>query len=766
MLDSEVEYRTLFDTMVDGIFYQLADGCLIDVNPAALEMFGLNRDEFLGRTSEHQAWKVIQPDGTPFLPQHHPSMVALKTGKPVYNAVAGVFNQRLDRFIWLEINALPQFHPGDNAPFQVMVTLHDISARKEAEDRLQEQEEHYRTLFAAITDALFVHGLREDGLPDKFLEINEVACERLGYTRDELLTMSPLDIDAPDSGLDLRPITRKVLAGERVTFQQTHIAKDGRRIAVEISAQRLQLHGRSAVLSLARDINERKQAEQALRQSKERYRLLTELSPDAVTIADCSGIICMVNRRALAIYGHEHESEVIGRSCFEWVADSDQEPAAEALRELIRDGACRVELNLRRKDGFLFRGEINASLLSDSSGHPREIILITTDLTPRLLVEAERLKLQKLEAVGRLAGGIAHDFNNLLQGVFGYLSLAKRNLEEHPNLAKEMLDQADEALSMSINLTTQLLTFAKGGKPVRKNFAVGRVIENAAKFALAGSPCDLKLSIAKDLPPVKADEGQIGQAIQNIVLNANEAMPAGGTIQVSAEKAELAPGEIASLENGGGFIKISIRDAGIGIPDKYLSKIFDPYFTTKQKGSGLGLASSFSIIKNHDGAIEVTSKLNEGSHFSIYLPAASSIEGQENQATAVPAGNRKGRILIMDDEKMVRDLAMKMVQSIGHEAHGACDGAEALEKFIQARQEGNPYDVVILDLTVKGGMGGETAIRRIRKICPDVKAIVSSGYADNPVVADFTTYGFSTALSKPYRLEALRDCLNRLLSEP
>ncbi|MEJ2688912.1 MAG: PAS domain S-box protein, partial [Deltaproteobacteria bacterium] len=470
-----------------------------------------------------------------------------------------------------------------------------------------EGEEHYRTLFAAITDAVFVHEIGEGDLPGRFLEVNDIACERLGYSRAELLTLSPLDIDASDTGLDLKQISRNVLAGERVTFEQVHVTKDGRRIPVEISAQRLKSRWNPAVLSLARDITERKNAEQALRESSERYRLLTELSPNAVTVTDTVGTIRMLNQRALAIYGHALESEVIGRSMFEWVTEPDLGRATEALQELFRNGVTHsVELNLQRKDGSIFHGEANASLLRDSSGQPHQIIIITNDLTPRLQMEEERLTLQKLEAVGRLAGGIAHDFNNLLQGVFGYLSLAKNNLDR-PEEVAAMLDQASQALGMSINLTSQLLTFAKGGKPVKMILAVGPAVENAAKFALAGSCCDLRLSLADDLAPINADEGQIGQVIQNIVLNASQAMPEGGNIEVSAENVELGPGKLRALPDGGRFVKITIQDPGIGIPKKYLTRIFDPYFTTKQKGSGLGLATSFSIIKNHGGVIEVTS---------------------------------------------------------------------------------------------------------------------------------------------------------------
>jgi CheY-like chemotaxis protein len=252
--------------------------------------------------------------------------------------------------------------------------------------------------------------------------------------------------------------------------------------------------------------------------------------------------------------------------------------------------------------------------------------------------------------------------------------------------------------------------------------------------------------------------------IQNIVLNANEAMPEGGTVRISAVNIDIPKGIKHALPDGGRFVRITVQDSGIGIPEHYLSRIFDPYFTTKQRGSGLGLATSYSIVKSHGGTIEVTSDVKKGSTFSIFLPAAERTEAAVT-VTTTPVSEKKGRILVMDDEEIVRNVVKEMIGALGHEVACAVDGNEAIETFMHAREAGRPFDVVIFDLTVRGGMGGEQAIKRIREIDPDVVAVVSSGYADNPLMADHRTHGFSAFLNKPYRIEAVRDCLNMLLGQ-
>jgi len=320
------------------------------------------------------------------------------------------------------------------------------------------------------------------------------------------------------------------------------------------------------------------------------------------------------------------------------------------------------------------------------------------------------------------------------------------------------------ALNNAVSLTGQLLTFSMGGKPVKERVALPAVIGNSVDFAMSGSRSDCRITVARDLWQVEADQGQIGQVIQNIVINSREAMPEGGTVEISAGNVDLPPGDNPLLPEGGKFVRIAIRDSGTGITERHLSRIFEPYFTTKPKGSGLGLATSFSIVRNHGGMIDVASEAGKGSTFSIYLPAwGAGEESPKEPRVGSAAPGRKGRILVMDDEELVRDVAMGLIDALGHEAECAENGEAAIEKFRQARRSGTPFDIVILDLTIRGGMGGEEAIGKLREIDPDVTAIVSTGYSDNPVVSEYRSYGFTTFLNKPYSIHSLKESLDSLL---
>jgi CheY-like chemotaxis protein len=345
--------------------------------------------------------------------------------------------------------------------------------------------------------------------------------------------------------------------------------------------------------------------------------------------------------------------------------------------------------------------------------------------------------------------------------VFGYISLARLNAaDQHKSAAA--LEQAEKALHMSVNLTTQLLTFSKGGKPVKNNTSLQSVIENSVRFALSGSSADHQINIDSNLWNVEADEGQIWQVIQNIVLNADQSMPTGGTIVINAKNVLASKKETPQLPEEWRYVEISVQDNGIGISNEHLSKIFDPYFTTKSKGSGLGLATCYSIIKNHGGLIRVSSKIGEGTKFYIYLPASETVE-KVPQASKFSSIVRKGKILLMDDEELIRNIAGDMLRAIDHEVESAENGTEAIEKYKAAMESGNPFDIVILDLTIRGGMGGKETIEQLVAVNPAIKAIVSSGFSDDSVVSNYHNYGFSARLTKPYKLEGLRDTLNSLL---
>jgi two-component system cell cycle sensor histidine kinase/response regulator CckA len=381
-------------------------------------------------------------------------------------------------------------------------------------------------------------------------------------------------------------------------------------------------------------------------------------------------------------------------------------------------------------------------------------------MSDRKRLEAELLRSEKLRSVGVLAGGIAHDFNNILTAILGNISLLQATLAGDDE-ASEHLDEVEKASQRARELTRQLLTFSRGGDPVRKPFHPEPLIHESTTLALRGRASACEFKIADDLALVDGDEGQIGQVIRNLVINASQAMNGGGTVLVSAEMRAIRAGEKHGL-TAGRYLVLAISDNGAGISEEHRLRIFDPYFTTKRDGRGLGLAVSHSVVTNHHGAITVDSQVGQGSIFTVYLPVA---EGAAvtPQAAAVEIVRGRGRILIMDDEESVRQIAGKIVRALGYEATFARDGREAIDCWRQARAKGQPFDVAIMDLTVPGGMGGREAMGELLALDPEAKAVVSSGYCQDPVMANFRDYGFRDVLAKPYSVLDISRSLSALL---
>ncbi len=383
------------------------------------------------------------------------------------------------------------------------------------------------------------------------------------------------------------------------------------------------------------------------------------------------------------------------------------------------------------------------------------------EMAQRKKMENEILNAQRLESIGTLAGGIAHDFNNLLTAILGNISLARRSgdTENMP----EKLEAAERACIRAQDLTRQLLTFSKGGAPVKKTISLARLLKECVPFTLRGSNVKGELDIPQDLWPVEVDPGQLHQVIGNLVINADQAMPEGGKITVSAQNTEIEKDNQLLLK-AGSYVEISVADRGVGIAEKHLQRIFDPFFSTKRKGSGLGLATSYSIIKNHGGRITVDSRIGDGTTFQLYIPAAPGKVIEEKEQKSEQPFSGAGRILVMDDEEMIRDMVFDFLGEIGYEVVTAEDGAEAIALYKEARKSGKDFDAVILDLTVPGGLGGKEALKGLVEIDPGVKAIASSGYHGDPVMANFKDFGFSNAIAKPYKIEELNGVLRDVLA--
>jgi signal transduction histidine kinase/CheY-like chemotaxis protein len=379
----------------------------------------------------------------------------------------------------------------------------------------------------------------------------------------------------------------------------------------------------------------------------------------------------------------------------------------------------------------------------------------------RIRAEMDLLKSSKIESLGIFAGGIAHDFNNLLTSIIGNISLAKLDLEENEGVFS-ILTEAERASLQAKDLTVQLLTFSRGGEPIRKTESIADLLSEKIDFILRGSGILCRYLVADGLRRSDIDRGQIGQVIHNIVLNARQAMPSGGTITITAGNVTL-PGQIEMPLKPGDYVRISIADQGDGIPPNYINKIFDPYFTTRASGSGLGLAVSYSIIRNHNGHIAVRSEPGRGTTFDIYIPASTK---DEKAQAHTDAGREKRvdawQVLLMDDDQMILDVGAKILKRLGHRVTCARNGEEAIALYRDAESSGARFDLVIMDLTVPGGMGGLETIKALKKINNGVRAVVSSGYSNNPVMANYRDYGFCGVIAKPYRYTDLENLLEDL----
>ncbi len=538
----------------------------------------------------------------------------------------------------------------------------------------------------------------------------------------------------------------------------------GRYKIVEIRAAETVWEGALAYIASLRDITNRKIMEEALAAEKERLVVTLRSIGDGVITTDQEGKVFMINEVAEKLTGWK-QAEAYGKHFSKVfnVETMGQEVGRKFSNSLTFD---TTQINqetilISKNDARLYIEGTVAPIRKPNNAIIGNVIVFR-DISERRRIQEDLERVRRLDSLAILAGGIAHDFNNFLTAILGNLSIARLYFRT----GKDPQDKLQKAELASLNareLTRQLLIFSKGGAPIKKTTAIQDLLRDFTQFALSGSKVKASFDIEKDLQPVDIDEGQFNQVINNIVINAVQAMPHGGTLTVQASNITLL--ETTSLPiPKGRYVKISIKDQGQGIPEAILHKIFDPYFTTKPNGTGLGLATTYSIIKNHDGYITVDSEVSKGTTFHIFLPASrKNIE--KNQDSDDTTFKSKGKIIIMDDERMILEVAGSMLKEMGFEPIYARDGKEAIDKYLQYSNENVDIKAVIMDLTVPGGMGGKEAIMKLRDIAPNIKAIVSSGYSTDPVMSDYRKYGFDAMVSKPYVFNELNLALREVFEK-
>jgi PAS domain S-box-containing protein len=750
--ESEKKYRSFVENL-EGIAYRA------DVATWTAEFFHGKVEEITGYSEEEfiagkPRWdQVIHPDDFERLP-----------GKEELISVPGFSCEREYRIVrkdgqvrWVEEHTQNTGVDSNNI-LSIQGIIIDVTDRRLAIEALGESEENFREFVMVQSDPIQV--IDTDGT---ILICNDASAAAHGSSPTELIGKSAFD------GMPAAVVAeRRALLERVVSAKQTIVIEEefkGKYYETMISPIEDKSGKVVKIAIFPHDITRRKRAEEKLRDREEYIRNILDSVDEGFVVIDLEYRIHVANK-AYCEQVSLPSNEVLGRHCYE-VSHRSERPCYEvgedcAVQKVFATGKPHSAVHKHPgREGQVLYVETKAFPVKDPSGRVTSAIETINNITERHLLQEERLKTQKLESIGTLAGGIAHDFNNLLQGVFGHISMARMSIDQKDQ-SLAMLEAAEEALHRTVSLTNQLLTFSKGGKPVKEPFPVLPVIESAARFALSGSSSEYEVLPKCNLCLVNGDAGQIAQVIQNITLNADQSMPQGGKIRFSVRKI-AADSEMPAVLKNGEYVLISISDNGHGIPEEFQERIFDPYFTTKDRGSGLGLATSYSIVRNHGGIIVMESRVGEGTTFSIYLPAAlEKIQEQEPASALTEVSSAK--VLIMDDEEIIREVTGNLLRALGHECEFAEKGESAVAKFKAARDEGRPFDLVLLDLTIRGGMGGVETIRELLAIDPEVKAIVSSGYSDDAVLSDYQTWGFKMFLKKPYKLEELQRAVNSLLA--
>jgi len=743
--EMEEEYKKLMNGMNDTAFVISFEGKFIEVNDTAVEVLGYSREELL----------TMGPvDIDPVLGSEKIGRLIEGMKMEKKQVFETAHRTKYGKTIPVEISSSPVTYHGKPS---ILSIARDVTERKKTEEALRESEERFQSAIENLPHGVSIHDLE-----GRFLLVNKAFCELTGYTRDELLDMRVGKLD-PESLTrnDRKKFWSKLQKGGFARFESTHHRKDGSEYPAEIYISAITLKGEPMIVGIAHNITERKKALGKLRESEEKYRNLYESMMDAFVRTDMEGNIIEFNKQYMDMLGYAEDKikklKYTGITPKKW-----HEMEAKIVEEqVLKRGYSDVyEKEYIKKDGTVFPVDIRVFLLKDDDGTPKGMWGIVRDISERRKTEEELRKIERLESLGVLAGGIAHDFNNLLTGILGNLSLVRTEEgEEFQNI----LEEAKQASIQAKNLAQQLLTFSKGGEPIKGRVSIEDIIRDSAGFTLHGSNVKCLYDVPPDLWKVKVDKGQMSQVIDNLVINANQAMPQGGNIKIKAENIILKKKSSLPLPEGK-YVKITFEDKGIGIPDTHLLRIFDPYFTTKQKGSGLGLATVYSIIQKHDGHISVESQVGKGTAFFIYLPAiVDKLMEEEAKKVTKRTLTGEGKVLIMDDEKIVRRAVGGMLERLGYSVEITENGEEAIDKYKEVMNSGERFDAVILDLTVPGGLGGKETIEKLLKIDPDVKAIVSSGYSTDPVMANYKKYGFSAVVAKPFDLKELNEVIGKVL---
>jgi len=759
LMGSEAAVRDFLERVSEKtnlvVYLKDAAGRYLYVNPGFEGVASMRRDRILGRTDA----ELFPPDVAKEFRAQDAEVVRHRAAVEFEETLAlptGIRSFHTEKIPLMDRKG----HICGVGGFCAETTL-NVERGKKARAASRESEVLYRQLFEHAGDYVLLLEIPPGKTPI-IVDCNQAAAVKHGYTREELLG-KPISFIDPASDKEL--VDRVRLAETGKIFDVTHRCRDGSTFAVEAVVRVLNIQGKKHQVSIERDVTERRRTERALRESDAKYRMLVEGTNDVVYSAAADGVLTYISPQ-VSRYGWSPE-ELIGRNFLGFIAEEDRERVAAEFEKTIREGKEQVsQFRVHRRKGGTFWVLDDGKAVRNWQGDIVGINGVLVDIDDRKRSE-EALRaaaLQKLESLGVMAGGIAHDFNNLLVGVEGNLSLLAAGLKGDRK-REGLLRDIETACRKTKGLARQLLTFASGGGPTTRSEDLMPIVHETAVLLTRGS--NVKCVFKSEEVPLwaRADKAQISQVAQNLVLNAKQAMPKGGTITVGLSRAEVAAGAVPGLR-AGAYVRITVKDHGAGIPKENLSRIFDPYFTTKGEGRGLGLAVCHSVVVKHGGHIDVESKPRTGTVFTVYLPAAQARRRAPAKAPAAPSELKGARVLIMDDDPDVGRVLKRLLVCLGSKASVVLDGRKALAAYRDARRSGKPFAVVVADLTVQGGMGGKEMLERMRKLDAQARVVVSSGYSNDSVMSDPHAHGFNGVLSKPYRLEDVSKVLGKVLKSP
>ncbi len=745
--ESERKYRELYEEAPNAYVTVDAGGIVRNANRKAADQLNMTLEELIGSNAID-----LYPDTPDGKPKVQRVIETFVSGREVHGEELEMIKSD-GSSLWTRLYVRPVFNEkGEVIESWAIAT--DITETKLAEEELRKSEQRFDFAIGQIPGLFWTVDL-----DCRFTCLMGSSLDKLGVDPSRVLGTTLFEyFNTSDEKFYPIAVQYEAFQKKSVSFEHERDGNwfDGH--VAPLCDERGEVIG---ALGLAIDVTDRKRALEMARVSERNYQSIFETSPDGIVICAPDGRLLEANKAFREMLGYTAE-EIREKTYRDITPDKWSEDDERAVKRILDGrGGIGIEKEYIKKDGTVFPVHVLGWLIQDEEGGVEKIGSFVKDVTHARMIEEELRKAHKLESVGVLAGGIAHDFNNLITVILGNVTLAR--MEEEKDKREKFLEMAESACARSRDLTQQLLTFSRGGAPVKKSVSIGEIIRNSTEFALRGSNVKPLFDFSDGLWPAEVDEGQISQVVQNLVINADQAMPAGGTLKITAENLSVGPGSPEALPEGR-YLKLGFEDEGIGISQKCLPRVFDPYFTTKQKGSGLGLAVTYSIVKKHGGAITVTSKLGEGSTFCVFLQASEAGPTRTDKA-GKPASRIGGKALIMDDEEMVRITAAEMLRSLGMEVDTAADGEEAARKYQSAFSKGDPYKVVIMDLTIPGGMGGKEAVKAVLSIDPKARVMVASGYSNDPVIANHKDYGFKAAIVKPFLTSELAEAIEGVVAD-